>query len=86
MSDWLKMPCCHGNASKSYHRQHKIFECQWCARFGGFTPFSMEHFAPFSSTEDALSCQRDMIEYFSKLPANIRPNVQTSLPKGWSMN
>jgi hypothetical protein len=55
--------------------------------FGGFTPFTIDNFAPFSSQEDAEACQRDMIEYFNgRLKANpglkiVRPPT----PKGMTM-
>ncbi len=87
MSDFFVVSSCdHGKASKSYHRAHYIYECQWCHFFGGFNPFKIENFAPFTSESDAKQCQEAMQAYFiKKYQAN--PNIQIVIPKlppGWS--
>ena len=89
MSDFFVIsPCDHGKASKSYHRAHNIYECQWCHFFGGFNPFKIENFAPFTSESYAKQCQEAMQAYFiKKYQAN--PNIQIVVPKlppGWSMD
>ena len=86
MSDKFESSCGHGRMSKSYHRSHNIYYCQWCEKFGGFTPFKLENFAPFTSESDAKQCQEAMQKEFTKIYQR-NPNIQIVVPKmppGWS--
>jgi hypothetical protein len=53
-------PICGHTADKSYHKNNKQYYCRACTLLGGFTPYKLEYFAPFSSMEEATQIQQEM--------------------------
>ena len=87
MSDNFTSSCGH-SGSKSWHRANNVYYCRWCEMFGGFNPFKLEYFAPFTSESDAKQCQEAMQKEFTKI-YQCNPNIQIVVPKlppGWSMD